>query len=94
MTNKLPIEVNEALGQMNESQLRELNRRVVERIKLYGRAKTINAMGGFNLGDKVAFNHGMDIVEGSVIRLNQKTLTIIDGFGYEWRVSPQLVSKF
>jgi len=50
----------------------------VERIRYLRQVETTNQMAIFNLGEKVEFqdNHGA-ILQGRVIKINKKTLTVL-----------------
>ena len=51
-------------------------------------------MSSFDYGDEVYFkDREGSFVTGKVIRFNQKSVTIKEGTGMEWRVSPSLVYK-
>lgn len=91
--NKLPVVVNDLLLKLNEEQLRELNRKVVERLKLIHRAKSVMSMAKFNLLDKVYFIHNGEKKFGTVIRLNPRSVTIALNDGHEWRITPEFLTK-
>ncbi len=55
MANNLPDQYREALNELNESQLIELNRLIVAKINFFGRARQIGAMIRFNAGDRICF---------------------------------------
>ncbi len=47
----------------------------------------------FNVGAKVCFDstkHGMQV--GTLIKFNQKTVTVLTDDGRRWKVSPQMLS--
>ena len=48
------------LSKFNESELIDLNRKIVERLRDIHQAKTYKALANFNLGDRVWFN-GPDV---------------------------------
>jgi hypothetical protein len=75
-------------------QLIDLNRRVIERIKYLQRAKVTELMESYDYGDEVYFHDkDQNIIHGKVIRFNQKSITIKENCGMEWRVSPSFVKK-
>ena len=94
MTTNLPVEISEILTQLNETQLLHLNRMIVERLKLFHRAKSLNAMKDLNVGDTVFFDYFGEKIYGVVLRLNQKSVSLKAENGKEWKVAPQLLSKF
>ena len=80
------------LNELSPQELKELNRRVVERLKYLSSVKTMQSMNKLHLGQQVCFDTEFGTVSGVLIRLNQKTVTISCDDGTEWRVSPSLVS--
>lgn len=91
--NKLPVAVNNLLLNLNEEQLRELNHKAVERLKLIRRGKSAMSMAKFNLLDKVYFIHNGEKKFGTVIRLNPRSVTIALSDGHEWRITPDFLTK-
>lgn len=91
--NNLPSHINQLLLGLNEEQLRELNHKVVERIKLIRRAKSAMSMAKFNLLDRVYFIHNGEKRVGIVIRLNPRSVTVDLGSGNEWRIAPEFLTK-
>ena len=91
--NKLPAVVNNLLLTLNEEQLRELNHKVVERLKLIRRGKSAMSMAKFNLLDKAYFIHNGEKKIGTVIRLNPRSVTITLADGHEWRITPEFLTK-
>lgn len=93
MTN-LPVEVSETLLTLNEAQLLQLHHMVTERLRLFHRAKSLNAMKDLNIGDTVFFDYAGEKIRGIILRLNQKSVTLRAENGKQWKVSPQLLSRF
>jgi len=82
------------LGSYTEEELIALNEQIVERLRLIEQQRCTGAMMKFRSGDSVAFSSsGGNTVIGTVIRLNNKSATIVDEDGGRWRVSPSLLSK-
>ena len=90
----LPAEVSEILTKLNEHQLRQLNLMILERLKLFGKAKQMKTMIDLNIGDAVFFDYYGEEIAGTIKRLNQKTVTLITSDGKEWKVSPTFLKKF
>lgn len=77
------------LSKLSRKELVELNRRVVERIKELDADQTTDCMKGFSIGDKVSFEPpNGEPVKGMVIKKNKKTISVLDGSGHKWNVSP------
>lgn len=91
--NTLPSHINKLVLELNEEQLRELNRKVAERIKLIRRAKSAMSMAKFNILDRVYFIHNGEKKVGTVVRLNPRSVTVNLGSGNEWRISPEFLTK-
>ncbi|HET7268180.1 MAG TPA: hypothetical protein VFJ15_08730 [Oleiagrimonas sp.] len=80
------------LDQLSESELIELNTRVVERLRLLRQAKAQVAMFRFNVGDRVSFQSDTgEAICGTLIRHNKKSVTVHTDDGGQWRVSPGLL---
>ncbi len=78
---------------MNEEQLRALNCKVIERLKLISRVKSAVSMKDFNLMDRVYFNDKGKRVVGTIIRLNQKSVSVKTDDGHDWLISPCMLTK-
>jgi len=93
MIRKRLTKVNDLILNLNEEELRLLNQQIIERLKIIDRAKGIVGVSKFNLGDQVSFRHHGERMVGKIIRLNQKTVSIILDNGQEWRVAPDFLRK-
>jgi hypothetical protein len=79
---------------LSEAELRDLNRRVVERLRFMQQLKTYDSMLRFSVGEQVAFDDQYgDPVHGTLIRHNRKSVTVHSDDGRHWNVSPQLLRK-
>ena len=82
------------LDRLNEDQLRELNRHVVDRIRLLHERRAREAALAFDPGDRVAFDTADGYtVSGRVVRINRKTVTIDADDGRNWRVHPKILRR-
>lgn len=87
------VELDSILDKLSEEQLISLNKKVVERIRILHKAKQLYSMSRFSAGERVYFTHNGERIRGTIIRLNQRTVTvIIDGRG-QWNISPSLLMK-
>ena len=86
--------INMDFNQYSIEELKELNRNLIEHVKLRRLRESQKSMDRFYLGDVVSFtdSHG-NIVKGRIIRFNQKTVTIERECGHQWRVSPELLEE-
>ena len=79
------------ITKLSENELLELNRRIVERLRLIWSAKSLTQLARFSVGMKVQFDtDDGHTISGTVSRLNQRTATVVSGAGH-WRVSPSLL---
>lgn len=86
------MEIN--IDGLTESELVDLNRRIVERLRLLDQVRAHQTMMQFVIGDRVTFHHGARrTVTGIITRYNKKTVTIVTEDGLQWNVSPSLVKK-
>lgn len=98
MESKISNETINRLHKMIEDfsleELHALNRVLVHRIKLFHKAGKFVALSRFAVGEKVSFptRQGYEI-DGTIIRINQKTATICESNGAQWTVSPELLKK-
>ncbi|OGQ89236.1 MAG: hypothetical protein A2289_20685 [Deltaproteobacteria bacterium RIFOXYA12_FULL_58_15] len=82
------------LTRLTEDELIALNRQVVERLRFLRQTRSYQAMAAFNIGDTVSFTpEAGKIVVGTVVRLNQKTVTVVTKDGHNWRVAPSFLSR-
>ncbi len=82
------------IDQLTEEELIELNHRIVERLKFFESYHTHNEMMQFSPGEQVTFEppgRGRQI--GTLVKFNQKTVTVITESGHKWNVSPHLLNK-
>ncbi len=81
------------LDSMSETELRELNREIIMRLKFYSETRQKVQLMSFRIGDRVEFDTDQGFIDGVVIRINQKTATIDADDGRSWRVSPHFLRK-
>lgn len=86
-------QMNIDLDQFSPEQLVALNHRIVERLKFLESLKSHQDMMAFTIGQKVSFEPaGRDRQIGTLVKYNQKTVTVITEAGQKWNVSPHLLS--
>ena len=82
------------IDKMTEAELVELNHRIVQRLKFLDSMHYHNEMLKFNIGDKVSFEpSGRGRQTGTLVKYNQKTVSIVTDSGQRWNVAPSLISK-
>ena len=82
------------LEQMTTEELRDLNHRIVELLKLRSQETSARQLQKFSRGDHVSFESESGPIKGYIVRVNQKTVTI-DSYSPKgsWRVSPSFVKR-
>lgn len=86
------MEIN--IDKLTEPELVDLNRRIVERLKMMQQLKAHAAMMEFRVGEAVSFrDNSGDEVRGVLTKYNKKTVTVITDDGRHWNVSPTLLNK-
>lgn len=82
------------LDQFNEAELRDLNRRIVERLRMLHQLRAHDQMLKFSIGDRVSFApNDRPPVTGVLVKYNRKTVTVIADDGEQWNVSPALLTR-
>jgi hypothetical protein len=86
--------MNIDLDALTEEELIALNHRIVARLRFLREKRTHTHMLEFRVGERVIFQpSGRDPLTGTLIRYNQKTVTVITDAGEHWNVSPSLLRK-
>lgn len=84
--------IEEFIKDLDETELRYLNRLIVERLKLISQAKSTREMAKFNVGERVEFeNREGSTIAGRVIKLNKKTVSILTRDNHRWNVAPMFL---
>ncbi|NTW78512.1 MAG: hypothetical protein HGB33_12230 [Syntrophaceae bacterium] len=82
------------IDQLSESELIDLNRRIVERLRFLQHMRTHVSMLEFSIGERVCFQpDNRPAIYGIITKYNQKTVTVITETGERWNVSPSLLKK-
>ena len=83
-----------AIDGLTEAELIDLNRRIVERLRLLQQMRAHKQMLEFRIGDRVAFQaDGRGTVQGMLTRYNRRSVTVITDDGHQWNVAPGLLSR-
>ncbi len=77
---------------LSPEELFTLYRKVCRRINELNRRKMAEKLQEFDIGDEVSFEHESDIITGTVIRVNKKTLSIRTDRGH-WYIDPRCATK-
>jgi hypothetical protein len=76
MAHQLPKQLLRMVDTLDEEQLHALYHVVAQRLQLAQKAHALAAMSQFHVLDRVSFVHNGKQYEGTVTRLNQKTISI------------------
>lgn len=80
------------IDKLTESELVDLNNRIVERLRFLNHMRAHARMLEFKIGDRVSFQpDGHPMVVGMLTRYNKKTVTVITDSGQRWNVAPALL---
>ena len=82
------------IDRLSEAELVDLNRRIVERLRLLRQVQAHRQMLEFSVGDRVSFQPpGRERLFGVLTRYNRKSVTVITERGEQWNVAPALLSR-
>lgn len=81
------------LSQLTESELIDLNRRIVERLRMIRQVHAHVKMMEFSIGQRVWFQTDLRRVEGVLVRYNKKSVTVVTDDGERWTVSPGFLQR-
>jgi hypothetical protein len=93
MARQLPKQLLRMVETLDEDQLHMLYHVVAQRLQLAQKVHALAAMSQFHVLDRVSFVHNGKQYEGTVTRLNQKTISIVLDDGTRWNVAPSLLTK-
>ena len=82
------------IDRLTESELIDLNHRIVARLRMFAQLRAHTSMLEFKVGERVSFDteDGRRIV-GMLVRYNKKTVSLVTDDGHRWNVSPALLSR-
>lgn len=82
------------IDKLTEVELVDLNRKIVERLRMIRQLKAHTHMMNFSIGERVGFyNKDNEVIVGVLTKYNKKTVGIITDDGIQWNVSPSLLKK-
>lgn len=81
------------IDHLSREELVALNHRIVERLKMLDTLDAHQSMMAFHPGARVTFaSHSGERLTGTLLKFNQKTVTVITDNGQRWNIAPQLLS--
>ena len=82
------------IDSLTQQELVDLNRRIVERLRMLHQMHAHVRMLEFTIGERVSFQTDQNrSVEGTLVRYNKKSVTIVTDDGDRWTVSPGFLRK-
>lgn len=77
---------------LSEPELIDLNRRIVERLRMVQTLRSHRQMMKFSVGQRVRFEPpGHGVLAGMIPRYNRKTVPVITDDGGHWNVAPAML---
>jgi hypothetical protein len=82
------------INKLTESELLDLNHRIVARLRVLRDMRAHVGMLEFRIGDRVAFQPpGRPVLSGVLTRYNRKTVSVITDDGGQWNVAPSFLRR-
>ena len=82
------------IDRLTESELVDLNNRIVARLKFFQQMRAHASMLEFSLGERVSFQpEGHPVLFGIITKYNRKSVTVITETGQRWTVAPTFLRK-
>ena len=86
----MPIDIDA----LTESELIDLNHRIVARLQFLRQLEAHANMLEFRIGERVRFHpEGRPAVTGMITRYNKKTVSIVTDDGQRWNVAPHFLER-
>jgi hypothetical protein len=77
------------IDHLTEAELIHLNEKIVQRLRIMRQMRAHVQMLDFALGDRVWFQTDrQEVVEGTLVRYNKKSVTVMTDDGHRWNVAP------
>jgi len=82
------------IERLSLEELKELHWKILKRMQKFRKMKLYEDLQKFDVGDRISFKgKGEELLTGTVIRVNQKSLSIKTDQGTMWYVAPALATK-
>lgn len=85
--------ISEIIKGLTEEELRVANRLIGERQRFFWQKRNVKALERFFLNDRVYFDHKGQRICGTIVKINQRTVSIDTDDGVDWKVSPTLLRR-
>jgi len=91
---EISSDVKSFIDIMDLDELVKLSDYIYKRIKFLGENMVFERIQGFEILDKVSFvDNAGNILKGTVVRLNKRTVTVKSDEGRVWLISPFLLNR-
>ena len=87
------LQIQQFIQTLGDDELHELYHQLDDQLRIIHRAKELYAMKDFHILDQVSFHHDNHIIQGVIVRINQRTISVQSNDGVRWKVSPRLLKK-
>ena len=88
----MPHDTRIDIDRLSEPELIDLNRRIVERLRMVQTLRSHQQMMKFSVGQRVRFEPpGHGVLLGMITRYNRKTVTVITEDGGHWNAAPAML---
>lgn len=86
--------MNIDLDRLTESELIDLNHRIVARLRMFAQLRAHTSMLEFKVGERLSFEaEDGRLITGMLVRYNKKTVSLVTDDGHRWNVSPALLKR-
>ncbi len=93
MEDKRKQQLEKFVKSLKDDEVRDLYKQLGHRLNLMIRAKELYAMKDFNVLDRVVFHNQGQHFEGTITKINQRTISVITIEGENWNVNPRILKK-
>lgn len=76
------------IDHLSEEELINLNRRIVERLKVLEQMRALQSMVKLNIGQRVCFDPDGRMRTGTIVKFNHKTVVVRTDDHHQWKVAP------
>lgn len=91
--NRNLARLSEIVKSLTEEELRVVRDMIGDRLRFFWKKRNVKALQRFLINDKVCFNHAGQTICGTVVKINQRTISIDTDGATSWKVSPTLLRK-
>lgn len=86
-------EIQAFIDKLDDEDLMPLYNQIGHRLNLIRKARDLYALSQISIGQRAAFHSNGQHIEGIIIRINQRTVSIFTDDGHRWTVSPLYLQR-